>query len=95
MKNPFPGFLKIAAISLSALYFTLAGTSCIHADKAPKVVTVKEAFAKVRYRIDVGSFRNYVVYAAEQPLPGGSAIPSWGKNIKVPFRYDLAWFLSI
>ncbi|MBN2427460.1 MAG: hypothetical protein JXK94_03900 [Deltaproteobacteria bacterium] len=90
----FPGLI-ILSLSAVLLTFWLTAASCTHASDTAKAATAEEAFARVKYRIDAGSFRNYEVYISEQPLAGGSSIPSWGKKINVPSGYNLAWFLFV
>ena len=79
--------------ALFACWFTAA--SCTHAGDTAKAADPEQAFAWAKNRIEAGSFRNYDVFIATQPIQGGSLIPTWGKNIKVPSGYDLAWFLFV
>jgi hypothetical protein len=85
----------MALLPVTLLFLWLTAGSCTHAGNTGQAIDAERAFALVKNRIAAGSFQHHIVYIANEPLPGGSSIPTWGKNIKVPSRYDKAWFLFV
>jgi hypothetical protein len=80
-------------MTVCILWFTMI--ACAHAENTGKEFNADQAFARVKNRIATGSLRNYNVFIAGEPLPGGFSIPTRGKSIKVPSRYDKAWFIFV
>ncbi len=80
---------------VTVLTLWLTADSCSYAEKPAKAANADQAFALVKNRIAAGSFQQHNVFIADEPISGGSSIPSWGRKIKVPTRFDTAWFLFV
>jgi hypothetical protein len=85
--------MSLLLVTVFALW--LSAGSCTYAKKPAKAATAEQAFALAKNRIASGSFQQHNVFISNEPISGGSSIPTWGKNIKVPSGYDLAWFLFV